>query len=391
MYQIQYNLSTVSVCLRLFYYSAHIIEPPSLREGASSILFKREHMRRTLVAALAVSATLVVLSIGNSSADTGDPIPHDDGSWEMCGKHVCFTLFEEAFYDYTVNTTENGETKSFSVFDSVHLAEYSVQSPPGIVDGAYLIDSEDGSTRAYDVPTGIMSFQTNVVNTVSFQMSGLMGGIFSERHAVIGYEDFRGDLVLQGVGTMSWSNQQVSMQMQPGDRYYFRSNYLYTGSLASDIAEGRIAGELYLDAVDDNLVSSVVDYQPIDMEVQYSTETELRIRAEASFQEGKTVVLTLDDSALDVPLDELKVELDGRTLMMADDVRNVISASDETYYALQNDESTQVFVYIPHFSQRTISISKIGPEGIGMDVYLGAFASLLLVVAATTYLFRRKD
>lgn len=348
-------------------------------------------MRKTLVAALAVSATLVVLSIGNSSADTNNPIPHDDGSWEMCGQHVCFSYFEQAFYDYTVNTTSDGVKKSFSVFDSVHLSDFNLIATPGVSDGAYVMETDDGTAKAYDVPTGVMSFQSNVVNSISFQMSDLMGGIFSEKSAVIGYDDFRGDLVLQGQGSISWANQQVSMQMQPGDTYYFRSSYLYTESLASRIADGNIAGEMYLDITDDNLVSSVVDYQPMDMEVQLSTETELKVTVNADFEEGKTVIITLDNSALDVPLDELVLKLDGKSVGKAESVRAVMSSDDQTYYALQNAESTQLFVYIPHFSQRTITVSKIGPEEIGMDVYFGAFASVLLVIAATTYLFRRKD
>jgi hypothetical protein len=348
-------------------------------------------MRKTLVAALAVSATLVVLSMGNSSADTSNPIPHDDGSWEMCGQYVCFTFLEQVFYDYTVNTTSDGVKRSFDVFDSVHLSDFDLILTPHVSDGAYVMETVDGTANAYDVPTGIMSFQTDSVNTVSFQMSDLMGGIFSEKSAVIGYDDFRGDLVLQGQGSMSWANQQISLQMQPGDTYYFRSNYLYTESLASEIAEGTIAGEMYLDITDDNLVSSVVDYQPLDMEVQFSTESELEVTVDATFEEGKTVIFTLDRSALKVPLDELMIELDGKSVGKAESVRSVMSSTDKAYYALQNDESTQVFVYIPHFSQRTITISKIGPEEIGMDVYLGAFASVLLVIAATTYLFRRKD
>lgn len=348
-------------------------------------------MRRTLVTALAISAALVVLSTGNTSAGSDDITPLEDGSWEICGQYICFTYFEQSFYDYTVNSTIDGVASSFSVFDTVHLQDLSLQGQPGYVDGSYLIEGLDGVTRAYDVPTGVMSFQTHVMNTVSFEMTGGMGAIFSEKSAVIGYNNLRGDLVLQGSGLMTWDGQQISMQMDPGDTYYFRAYYIHTESLGSHIVEGRIAGEMYLDAADENLVSSVVDYQAIDMDVQYSSQEKLKVTADASFEDGKTIILTLDDSVFDVPLDELKVELDAKTVGRAESVGNVISSSEETYYALQNDESTQIFLHIPHFSQRTITLSKIGPEEIGMGVYLGATASILLVVAASVFLFRRKD
>ncbi len=349
-------------------------------------------MRRTLVAALAISAALVVLSTGNSSADTGGDIePRDDGSYEICGRYVCYSFFEQVFYDYTINMTVDGEIASFSIFDQVQLSDLQVQGPPKDEGGIYLIDGLSGTSRAYDVPTGVMSFQTHVVNTVSFEMPSQMGAILSDNSALIGYDDFRGDLVLLGSGTMTWGSNHISLEMEPGDMYYFRASYMYSESLGPDIVDGSIAGELYLDATGENLASYVVDYQPIDMEVQYSTETELEITADASFQDGKTVILTLDDSAFDVPLDELRVELDGNKIEMAENPREVISSSEEGYYSLQNDEATQIFIHIPHFSQRTITLSKIGPEEIGFEVYLGATASILLVVAATVFLFRRKD
>ncbi len=348
-------------------------------------------MRRRLVAALAISATLAVLAAGSSSAGTGDPVPHEDGSWEMCGQHICFTLFEQAFYDYTINQTVDGMTSSFTVFDTVDLSSFQIVGNPSQVDGRYLIEGVASTTQAYDVPTGIMSFRTHEVKSVSFQMSGLMGGIFSEKSAEIGYGDFRGDLVLRGQGAISWNDREIGLQMQPGDEYYFRARYMYAGSLGPDIADGKIAGELYLDKVGENLISSVVDYEPIDMEVLFSSESELEVTTEASFEDGKTVIMTLDNSVLDVPLEDMKVQLDGVTLEMADSVKDVISSDQGSYYPLQNGESTQLFVYIPHFSQRTITISKIGPEEIGMDVYLGAFGSVLIVAAAATYLFKRKD
>jgi hypothetical protein len=378
--------------LRLFYYSAHIIEPPSLREGASSILFRRKWMKRTLMAALAISATLVILGVGNSSADSGGSVePQDDGSYELCGRHICYTFFEEVFWGYAVNTTVDGQVTTYPVFDRVGMDNFQAMSAPIYGEGVFTVEGTSGTSRAYDIPMGVMSFEANIADTANFILSSDMGAIFSDRSAVIGVDDFRGDLVLMGAGSLVENPQDISIPMEPGDRYYFRASYLYEESLGSDIADGSIAGEMYLELDGQNLVSSVIDYQAIDMEVQFSDEDKVEISADASFVDGRTVILTIDDSAFDVPLDQMEVELDGKTLKSAENVKDVISSGEGTYYALQNEDSTQVFINMPHFSQRTITLSKIGPEEIGMDFYLGATASVLLVVAASVYLFKRKD
>jgi hypothetical protein len=350
-------------------------------------------MKKTLVVALAVSATLVVLSLGYSSADTGgDGIePQDDGSYEICGRYICYTFFEDVFYGYAVNVTQDGQTVQHQVFEMVDFGSFPVQKPPYGGDRTYTVEGSSAISRAYDIPMGVMSFETFVDNTANFDLTDNMGAILSDRSAIIGVDEFRGDLVLMGSGNLARTDQGLSIPMQPGDRYYFRAAFMYEESLASEIVDGKIAGEMYLELDGQSLTSSVIDYQPMDMEVKFSTEEKVEISADASFVEGKTVILTLDDSAFDVPLSQMEVELDGKPLRSAGSVKNVISSSEETYYALQNDDSTQVFINIPHFSQRTITLSKIGPEEVGMDVYLGATASILLVVAATVFLFRRKD
>ncbi|MEE9223892.1 MAG: hypothetical protein V3U51_03995 [Thermoplasmata archaeon] len=349
-------------------------------------------MKRTLVAALAISATLVVLSIGSSSADTGGGVePQDDGSYELCGRHICYTFFEEVFYGYAVNMTHDGQVTKYPVFERVQLENFQATGAPTFGEGVFTIEGSSGTSRAHDIPMGVMSFEANVADTANFQLSADMGAIFSDKSVVIGADDFRGDLVLMGAGTLAKNNQDISVPLQPGDRYYFRAFYLYDESLGSDIADGMIAGEMYLELDGQNLISSVIDYQAIDMEVQFSDEDKVEISAHASFVDGRTVILTIDDSAFDVPLNKMKVELDGKTLQLAGSVKDVISSGEGTYYALHNEDSTQVFINIPHFSHRTITLSRIGPEEIGMDFYLGAAASVLLVVAATVFLFKRKD
>jgi hypothetical protein len=348
-------------------------------------------MKRTLVAALAVSGTLVMLSLGMASADTDDPIkPLGDG-WEICGRYVCYSFSEQVFYDYAVNVTSDTGTVTYSVFEKVEMSDLQAMDPPRDDEGIYLIEGQSGVSRAYDIPMGVMSFETYVTNTASFHLTENMGAIFSDKSAVIGLDEFRGDLVLMGSGSLARFDQDITIPMEPGDKYFFRASYMYEESLGSDIADGSIAGEMYLELDGQSLMSSVIDYQPIDMDVQFSTDDRVEISADASFVEGKTVILTLDESAFDVPLSQMKIELDGKSVQQAGSVSDVISSTDETYFALQNDDSTQVFLHIPHFSQRTITLSKIGPEQVGMDVYLGATASLLLVVAATVFLFKRKD
>jgi hypothetical protein len=349
-------------------------------------------MKKTVIAALAVSGTLAILGLGITSAGTdgGEITPLGDG-WEICGRYVCYSFDDQVFYDYAVNVTTDAGTVTFPIFDKVQLSDLQAMNPPINEGGSYLIEGSGGISRAYDIPMGIMSFETNVMNNASFRMTDGMGAIFSDKTAVIGLNEFRGDLILMGSGNLGRNGQDISIPMEPGDKYFFRASYMYEESLGSDIADGNIAGEMYLELDGQSLTSSVIDYQPIDMNVQFSDDDEVEISADASFVEGKTIILTLDESAFDVPLSQMEVELDGKVVQLAGSPKDVISSSEETYFALQNDDSTQVFINIPHFSQRTITISKIGPEEIGMDVYLGATASGLLVVAAAVYLFKRKD
>jgi hypothetical protein len=347
-------------------------------------------MKKTVIAALAVSGTLAILGLGITSAGTDDITPLGDG-WEICGRYVCYNFDDQTFYDYAINITTEAGTITFPVFDNVQLSDLQATNPPVNEGGSYLIEGTGGISRAYDIPMGIMSFETNVVNTASFRMTDSMGAIFSDKSATIGLNEFRGDLVLMGSGNLARNGQDISIPMEPGDRYFFRASYMYEESLGSDIADGSIAGEMYLELDGQSLSSSVTDYQPIDMNVQFSKEDKIEISADASFVEGKTVILTIDESAFDVPLSQMEVELDGKVVQLAGSAKDVISSDEETYFALQNDDSTQVFINIPHFSQRTITLSKIGPEEIGMDFYLGATASGLLVAAAAVYLFKRKD
>ncbi|MFQ5885413.1 MAG: hypothetical protein ACE5IO_09985, partial [Thermoplasmata archaeon] len=295
--------------------------------------------------------------------------------------------------DFEVYVGKDGETVSYSVFKLVEIESFYTTSVPAYDEMLYYVEGASGIARAHDIPMGTMSFQTYVDNTVSFEISDEMGAISSDKSVVIGKDDFRADLVLLGSGSLTKAGQNISIQMQPDDSFYFRTAYVYENSIGRDIADGRIAGELYVDISNDTLAQAVVEYQPIDMEVKSSSSSEIEIAVDASFPDGKTIILTLEDAVFDVPLEELDVKLDGTLVEKAENVRAVIISSEESYYyALEGNGVTQVFINIPHFSQRTIVLSGIGEaEEAGPDIALGAVASLLLLVAATVFLFKRKD
>ncbi len=353
-------------------------------------------MKKALGVTLAVSATLLVMSLGTGIAGTdGGHIEPRDGGFELGEKFINFFFSGEtsaSISDFEVYVERDGQTVTYSVFKLIEIESFYTTSVPVYDEMVYYVEGASGIARAHDIPMGTMSFQTYVDNTISFEISDEMGAISSDKSVVIGKDDFCADLVLLGSGSLTKAGQNISIHMQPDDSFYFRTAYVYENSIGRDIAEGRIAGELYVDISIDTLAQAVVEYQPIDMEVKSSSSSEIEIAVDASFPDGKTIILTLEDAVFDVPLEELDVKLDGISVEKAENVRAVIVSSDESYYALEGNGVTQVFINIPHFSQRTIVLAGIGEvEEAGPDIALGAVASLLLLVAATVFLFKRKD
>lgn len=352
-------------------------------------------MKRTLVAILAISAFFLALPFNSCVAGTdGGHIEPRDGGYEVGERFISFFYSGEtalSITDYEVRTGPVDDPTYYSVFDQIDIQDFKPAGAPTYDEMIYSMDGEFGIAWAHDIPMGIMAFETYVQNQAQFRVSSQMGAISSEKSVVVGEDDFRADLILLGSGNLTKVGQDISIQMEPSDSFFFRTAYVYEDSIGSDIARGRIAGELYVDFVNQSLAQAVVEYQPIDMEVQYSSSSRVEVGVDASFQDDKSVVLTLDKSVFDVPLEDLEIKLDGRPLKKAENVKGVLASSEESYYVLQNDDATQVFVNIPHFSQRTITISRIGPTEIGIEVFLGATASLLLVVAAAVFLFKRKD
>lgn len=349
-------------------------------------------MKKALGAALAISATLLVLGMGSCIAGENGVTPRD-GGYELEARFFNFFFSGEtlaSISDYEVYVERDGQSVTYPVFNLIEIQSFYSTSPPTYDEMVYYVDGQSGIARAHDTPMGTMSFQTYVDNSITFQIADDMGAISSEKSVVIGKDDFRADLILLGSGSLTKTGQNITIQMQPDDSFFFRTAFVYEDSIGADVVNGRIAGELYVDITNNTLAQAVVEYQPIDMEVKSSTSSEIEIGVDASFQDGKTVILTLDESVFDLPLEELEVKLDGVSLKKAENVKGVITSTEESYYALKGSGVTQVFVNIPHFSQRTITLSKIGVEDVMPDMALGIVASLLLLVAATVFLFKRR-
>lgn len=351
-------------------------------------------MRKTLVAILAVSAIFLAPALENCIAGTdGGHIEPYDGGYELGERFISFFFSGDTAVSITDVEVKygTGEPTTYSVFEQISIEDFHPTGAPTYDEMIYSLGGQHGIAKAHDTPMGVMVFETYVDNRVDFRISNEMGAISSERSVIIGKDNFRADLVLLGSGNLTKAGQDISIEMRPGDRFFFRTSYVYEGSIGNEISEGKIAGELYLDVVNQSLAEAVVAYLPIEMGVQFSSTSKVEVAVDASFEEGKSIIFTLDRSAFDVPIEQLNVRLDGTPLREEERVEDVLFSSEETYYALQNEEATQVFIHIPNFSKRMITLSKIGPREVGTDVILGALASFLLVVAAGVFLFRRRD
>ncbi|UCD91686.1 MAG: hypothetical protein JSV43_05405, partial [Methanobacteriota archaeon] len=132
-------------------------------------------MKKTLGAALAVSATLLVLSMGTGiDGEDGGHIEPRDGGYELGEDFINFFFSGEAkasISDFEVRVEKEGQTVSYSVFKLIEIESFYSTNPPTYDEMVYYVDGDSGIARAHDIPMGIMSFQTYIDNTISFEIS----------------------------------------------------------------------------------------------------------------------------------------------------------------------------------------------------------------------------
>lgn len=121
---------------------------------------------------------------------------------------------------------------------------------------------------------------------------------------------------------------------------------------------------------------------------------EVEVKVSSEREEGKTIVINVDNNTLPVSnLEEIELLFDNEEIELAYDYEDVLDPTDEgapEYLVLLGANGIQVLVSIPQFSEYTITITRETPlvtgeeEGIPIWgwVVLGVLAALLVVLVA---------
>jgi predicted transcriptional regulator len=157
-------------------------------------------------------------------------------------------------------------------------------------------------------------------------------------------------------------------------------------------------------AIDENRVGlgvniangqSTTEYEHSEIDAQVEiTGTNIEVRVDSSVENGKTVLINIDNYTKDVlQLDHIAVWIDNEEITQADDYDDVLDPTNDggeaEYLILAGGNGIQVLVSIPHFSARTVVIGAMPATGGIPPPYVVLAATLGLVIATVAAVFYR--
>ncbi|MFP4197943.1 MAG: hypothetical protein ACLFS6_09935 [Methanomassiliicoccales archaeon] len=197
----------------------------------------------------------------------------------------------------------------------------------------------------------------------------------------------QGGTLEAGEGTVSASldEGQVSFRCRPADPSPVQD------LIIDEMARGHVGGEMTFMVQNGSGVTSRVTYQAgFAMEMVEMERERVSLQVSSEDPEGKVIMLRWDKGSLDSE-DGLNVEMDDHTMEEGDPFTAVEQGDEDPCYSLIDGGITsQLLIYIPHFSVHSIGVESIS-KGLILDEYdwFGIIIGFALVSIAGLKVFKK--
>lgn len=306
------------------------------------------------------------------------------------------------FMSFLYNGTDTLSIKTYelwgeddAIFDEITIEYFSPTQAPYIdpVSSKVVAIGEYAVAKMHSNPGAILDFETKVQNMATFRLSQNIGALTLGNSIYLGNNDMRAEIILKGEGNISSSlNNEYSFTMDSNSSLIFRNNFVDLQPIGDRIAQGAIAGELFVSKDQHSVVDDLVDYLPITMGTEHSSGNELRVKVQGDYDEGKVLIFDISKNVLTLGDDEMKMKFDDQIIesIPSQEIME-LSSGDPKYSVIENEDYYQVYLFAPALSTHMISFGSFIPEAPSLaEIVAGLGVAVLVTVTMAVFMFRHK-
>jgi len=323
------------------------------------------------------------------------------------------TLFSRSYSNYTLNmgapvtSTGNGDFRFIMedyavkfgdrlevVFDRIGFAQFANDRPldDGETSAAY--QGTDVQFIIHRIPTGAMEFSFSGANEAFFDLPvGMSALASSENGIVIGNGRVSSTLFLAGPGTLEAVPGGVLATVTEGSRLLFRGNPGQDSFVASSIALGKVAGEVFATSSTSNIVEDTIAFSDISIGTVVATNDTYSASVSGSLPTGKVIIINVDRTVLPkLDAGDMRVDVGGSKAKASDSLASILyeTGSKPKYFVAADGDWLQIHVYVPATNGETTITFEPSESPFGLDEIASAMAAVVLVSVAAVALYRRE-
>jgi hypothetical protein len=244
------------------------------------------------------------------------------------------------------------------------------------------------------IPTGAMEIRLVDSNDVYFDLpSGMSALAANEAGVVVGNGKVSSTIFLAGEGTLAAVPGGILANASAGSRLLFRANPGQDSFVASSIAEGKVAGEIFATSSASNVVEDTLAFENVDIGTIVTTNDTYTATATGSLASGRVFILNVDRAVLPgIDSGKMSVEVGDADAKASDSLASILyeSGAKPRYFVAGDGDWLQVHVFVPSLEGETSITFGPAESPFGLDEIAGAMAAVVLVCVAAVALYKRE-
>ncbi|GEM_PF-1660028 len=327
-----------------------------------------------------------------------------DGQYSGYFVSFAFDAKEGTIYDYTMKGTVNR-----TVFSSVSIEKEDASAVPVVHGAVFLFNAADWNLVIHNNAPALMSIEK--AGGASVEVTYILAeGITAEEGANGSYILNYGEqtaLLLYGDNEAELENNTITIELATGSivfRGYSLGAESAPGAVFRNLVQERRAlGEISVTGTGAERAEDAATYcEGARIEVREMEQKRMELRVSDTDPEGKIVKICVDKESLGIDSPErVQALFDGENAVKKQDMNSLVQAMENgeqkaAYVAYEDGEQMNIYVYIPHFSEHTLTIeestatSETGSIGnIPITTMALAGLALVAVIAGVVFLKRR--
>lgn len=290
------------------------------------------------------------------------------GAGNATGRFVGFTLAEST--GAITGFALRGNNTTTPVFASVTPTPFAGNGSAKATGSVLHLAGGDASLAAHNNPLGLLRYSAgNATLGVSYVLADGANATLNGTQALVSLGSLHGHVVVQGNGTLELSadNRTLVASVPAGGAVVFMGHPGDAPSATSalhDVKDAIASGQL-------GAITTVVDAGGAPLEERASFGVTARassvgkgranITVSSDDPTGKAVVVNLDGSIIPPgDVGKVNVTVDGVRAARASSLGAVLrgsNATNATVFVNRTDTGVQIVIYLPHFSDREVSIT----------------------------------